>query len=244
MIPEPGPLQRAFRFVKALLGSRTGPPEPGPSEAAKPESGAPEAGRTGRKIHYQVACSLDGYIAGPDGEADWIVHDPTIDFDEIFGRFDTLLMGRRTYEALGDLGGQLRDFQVVVFSRTLRQEDHPDVRVVAEPTREGLAELRAGTGKDIWLFGGGELFRSLMEMDEVDVVELAIVPVLLGGGTPLFPAPAGRRFLSLESYRSYPSGIVLVEYSVRSRGGGGVDDGRPAGAAPGDPTLPPPTRTS
>ncbi|HKK28455.1 MAG TPA: dihydrofolate reductase family protein [Gemmatimonadota bacterium] len=229
------------RFLKRLLGSGGGRPSPGAPEAAAPEPR--DRGRTGRKIHLQVACSLDGYIAGPDGEADWIVHDPTIDFDEIFGRFDTLLMGRRTYEELGDLRGQLRDFQVVVVSSTLRQEDHPDVRVVAEPTRKVLAELRARTGKDIWLFGGGELFRSLMEMDEVDVVELAIVPVLLGGGTQLFPAPAGRRFLSLESYRSYPSGIVLVAYSVRSRDAGGVDDGRPAGAAPGGSAPPPPART-
>jgi len=218
--------EKVGRFLKGLLGSRTGASEPGSPESAPPETGPPEPRPPARRIHYQVACSLDGYIAGPDGEADWIVQDPAIDFAEIFGRFDTLLMGRRTYEALGDLRGQLPDFEVVVFSRTLRPEDHPDVRVVAEPTRSQLAELRGRPGKDIWLFGGGELFRSLMEMDEVDVVELAIVPVLLGGGTPLFPAPAGRRSLSLENYRTYPSGIVLVEYSVRSRNDDGIDGGR------------------
>lgn len=189
--------EKVERFLKRLLGSRPGPPR--------------------RRIHYQVACSLDGYIAGPDGDAEWIVHDPAIDFGELFDRFDTVLMGRRTYEAMSDVRTELPGFDVVVFSRTLHRDDHPDVTVVSDHVREALAELRARPGKDIWLFGGGELFRSLMEMDEVDVVELAIVPVLLGGGTPLFPAPAGRRFLSLESYRSYPSGIVLVEYSVRSR---------------------------
>ncbi|HKK08179.1 MAG TPA: dihydrofolate reductase family protein [Gemmatimonadota bacterium] len=166
-----------------------------------------------RKIRYQVACSLDGYIAGPNGEADWIVEDPDIDFMEIFGRFDTLLMGRRTFEAMG--GKAWPGLETVVFSRTLDPEDHPGVTVVSDRIEETLDELRARDGKEIWLFGGGELFRSLLELDAVDVVELAVIPVLLGGGIPLFPPPADRRLLELESNTTYPSGIVLLEYSVR-----------------------------
>ena len=166
-----------------------------------------------RRIRYQVACSLDGYIAGPNGEADWIVEDPEIDFMEIFGRFDTLLMGRRTFEAMG--GKSWPGFETVVFSRTLDPEDHPGVTVVSDRIEEALDELRSREGKEIWLFGGGELFRSLLELDAVDVVELAIVPVLLGGGIPLFPPPADRRLLKLESNTTCPSGIVLLEYSVR-----------------------------
>src|SRR5687768_6521919 len=114
-----------------------------------------------RRIRYQVACSLDGYIAGPNGEYDWIVMDPDIDFQALFDQFDTLLMGRRTFELAGASSTDMRTF---VFSRSLQQADHPRVTIVAENVKETLDELRAQSGKDIWLFGGGELFRSLLEL--------------------------------------------------------------------------------
>lgn len=164
-----------------------------------------------RRIRYQVACSLDGYIAGPNGEHDWIVMDPEIDFQAIFDEFDTLLMGRRTFEVTGSSPGM----KVVVFSRSLRQEDHPGVTIVADRIKETLHELRTEPGKDIWLFGGGELFRSLLELGCVDTVEPAVIPVVLGGGHPLLPAPAVRRSLALTGQRVYEkSGIVLLQYDV------------------------------
>ena len=83
-----------------------------------------------------------------------------------------------------------------VFSRTLRPQGHPGVTIVADGARELLRDLRAALGKDIRLFGGGELFESLLELDCVDSIEAAIVPVALGG-RPLLPRPAARRRLSL-----------------------------------------------
>jgi dihydrofolate reductase len=69
--------------------------------------------------------SLDGFIAGPSGEADWIIMDPEIDFKAIYSQFDTMVMGRRTFEAMkgGGGGGSMPGMQVFVFSRTLRQHD-------------------------------------------------------------------------------------------------------------------------
>ena len=166
-----------------------------------------------RRIRYQVACSLDGYIAGPNGEYDWIVMDPDIDFQALFDQFDTLLMGRRTFEVSGGSGSQ--GLKTFVFSRSLRQQDHPEVTIVSDRVKETLDALRAQPGKDIWLFGGGELFRSLLELGCVDTVEPAIIPVVLGGGRPFLPAPAVRRRLSLTRQRIYEkSGIVLLEYDV------------------------------
>lgn len=166
-----------------------------------------------RRIRYQVACSLDGYIAGPNDEYDWIVMDPEIDFQALFDQFDTLLMGRRTYEVAG--GEASPGMKTLVFSRSLRQEDHPGVKVVSDRVRETLDDLRAEPGKDIWLFGGGELFRSLLELGCVDTVEPAIIPVVLGGGRPFLPPPAVRRSLSLTGQRVYAkSGIVLLTYDV------------------------------
>lgn len=171
-----------------------------------------------RRVRYQVAASLDGYIAGPEGEHDWIVMDPDIDFGALFAEFDTLLMGRRTYEAMAasGQGAAMPGMETLVFSRSLRPEDHPSVTVVSDRVRETVDELRARPGKDIWLFGGGDLFRSLLELGCVDTVEPAIVPVMIGGGLPLLPSPAARASLTLTGHTVYPkSGIVLLEYAVR-----------------------------
>lgn len=173
-----------------------------------------------RRIRYQVACSLDGYIADAQGGAGWIVHEPEIDFAELFAQFDTLLMGRVTYESMTKHGTDgFWGKKVLVFSRTLRQEDHPEVEVVSEGIEERVRELRAEPGKDIWLFGGGELFRSLLELGLVDTVEPAIIPVLVGGGVPFLPSPAVQKRLELTGHRVFPSGIVWVEYAVESEGG-------------------------
>ena len=168
-----------------------------------------------RRVTYAVAASLDGYIAGPNGEADWIIMDPEIDFGAIFERFDTFLIGRRTFEMMGGAGtGTSRGTRSFVFSRTLRQSDYPKVPIIADDWERRVAELREEPGKDIWLFGGGVLFRSLLEARLVDVVRVAIMPVLLGGGIPLLPAPAPRARLTLTSHRVYRCGIVAVEYAV------------------------------
>ena len=167
-----------------------------------------------RKIRYQVACSLDGYIAGPNGEYDWIVHDPDIDFKAMFDQYDTLLMGRRTFELT--LTGPKHEHRMVVVSRSLRPEDYPDVTIISDRVKERIDELRAQPGKDIWLFGGGEAFRSLLELGCVDTVEPAIIPVVLGAGIPLLPGPAIQRRLSLTGHRLYEkSGIMLLQYDVR-----------------------------
>lgn len=172
-----------------------------------------------RRIRYQVAISLDGYIAGPKGEADWIVMDPDIDFRALFAQFDTALIGRQTFQGMArgkKKPGALPGLKTFVFSRTLRQRDYPKVTVVAENVDATVAALRAGSGKDIWLYGGGVLFRSLLDAGLVDTVEVAVIPVLLGGGVPLFPSPAKSAKLELTGHKVYPTtGTVLLEYAVK-----------------------------
>jgi len=137
-------------------------------------------------VRYGGACSLDGFIAGPDGEIDWIVTDPEINFAELFKQFDTLLIGRRTFMQMV-AAGQARPAKgmaTYVFSRTLRPKDHPGVTIVGTDLGPTMENLRRGPGgKDIWLFGGGQLFRSLLEQGYVDVVEVGLVPVCLAGGS-------------------------------------------------------------
>jgi dihydrofolate reductase len=173
-----------------------------------------------RRIRYQVACSLDGYIAGPNGEFDWIVDEPGIDFDKLYDEFDTLLMGRRTFEELQGFLDRFKNKHIIVFSRTLQQSDYPGVTVVSGNIEQNLKELRSQPGKDIWLFGGGELFRSLLELGLVDTVEPAVIPVVIGGGRPFLPSPAPKRSLTLTGSRVFPSGIVWLEYTISHTGAG------------------------
>ena len=167
-----------------------------------------------RKLRYGVAMSLDGFIAGPNGEFDWIPHDPEIDFAEIFSQFDTLLMGRKTFDATRKMDAPDHPgVSTVVVSTTLRAADHPNVTIINDRVRQAVAALKAKPGKDIWLFGGGELLGSLLNMGLVDRIEVAVVPVLLGRGIPFIAGLTKQTTLRLDKQRVYEkSGIVMLEY--------------------------------
>ena len=170
-----------------------------------------------RRVIHSAAMSLDGFIAGPQGEYDWIPNEPEIDWNAFMERFDRVLMGRRSYEAAvaAPGGSALPDLETFVFSHTLRPDEHPSVRVVADDVDRTIAELRSAPGKDIWLFGGGSLFRSLLQRGHVDRVEVGLVPVLLGGGIPLLPHPATSVQLRLVDHHVYSTtGTVLLTYEV------------------------------
>lgn len=170
-----------------------------------------------RRVRYSVAMSLDGYIAGPKGEYDWIPMDPDIDFGALFQDFDTVLMGRKSYDAAqrqSEGGGGMPNLKTYVFSKTLRQEDCPGATVSNDPGGTVTA-LKRQEGKDIWLFGGGELFRSLLDLQLVDAVEIGLVPVLLGGGLPMLPSGAALSKLELTKHRVYEkTGTVLLNYTL------------------------------
>jgi dihydrofolate reductase len=171
-----------------------------------------------RRVRYQVACSLDGFIAGPDDDFDWITPEPAFDFEALYDQFDTLLMGRRTYEIVRAAGESFRGKQIVVASRTLRPQRHPEIEVVRDGLEERVRELRSRAGRDIWLYGGGALFAQVLAWDLVDTVEPAFMPILLGSGIRFLPSPAVRRRLRLAGHRVYPSGMVLMEYEVQREG--------------------------
>jgi dihydrofolate reductase len=174
-----------------------------------------------RKVRYSVAMSLDGFIADPRGGYDWIIMDPAIDFGAFLSTIDTVLMGRRTFELARQQGPEaaMPGMKSYVFSRTLRAADHPDVTVVAENAAPMVEALRSQDGKDIWLMGGGVLFKSLLDAGVVDTVEVGVVPVLLGDGIPLLPGASGSTRLALTKAESFPSGIILLKYAVRRAAG-------------------------
>jgi dihydrofolate reductase len=169
-----------------------------------------------RRLRYQVAASLDGFIAGPNGEYDWIVMDPSIDFAALYKEFDTVVMGRKTYEVATAQGGDGRmpGLEVIVFSQKLPSSQSQGLRILKDDPREVVAALKAKPGRDIWLFGGGALFRTLLDAGLVDSVELAVMPVLLGSGIPVLP-PGGLARLMLADQKLLPkTGIVVLSYTV------------------------------
>lgn len=170
-----------------------------------------------RRILYRVASSLDGYIEGPRGAIDWIVQDPKMNLASLYAGIDTVLLGRRCYELTQRPGAPAfpRDWHVYVFSRTLPAAQHPSVTVIGDNIGDAIATLRSRPGGDIWLFGGGSLFASLLAAQAVDCVELAIMPVLLGGGVPFLGAGAAQTRLKLTHSETHPNGIVRLRYDIR-----------------------------
>jgi dihydrofolate reductase len=173
------------------------------------------ASRPLRKLRYSVATSLDGFIAGPRGEYDWITPDPAFDFQAMFRGFDTMLIGRRTYEVMQTRGQSPKTMglKAIVVSTTLDSKANPDVAIIREKLVEAVAALKAKLGKDIWLCGGATLFRAMVDANLVDGVELAVMPIFLGSGVNAIPE--GRRVpLRLEKTESFPNGMLWVKYSV------------------------------
>ncbi|HVT98717.1 MAG TPA: dihydrofolate reductase family protein [Acidobacteriaceae bacterium] len=169
-----------------------------------------------RLVRFSAAVSLDGFIAGPKGESDWIVHDPDVDFSAMMAEFDTFLIGRKTFELMvkAKRDQPPKGVEYVVFSRTLRAAEFPRVRIESDPGSV-VGDLRSRRGKDLWLFGGGELLGSFLAAGLVDRIEVSVIAALLGAGIPMVPAKAGPTKLKLLGHRVYPkTGTLRMEYEV------------------------------
>lgn len=169
-----------------------------------------------KKIILGLAVSLDGFIEGPKGEYDWCFTDQDYGMSDFFNRIDTVFMGRKTYEmALGMKGsGGLPKMKEYIFSNTLDTVKEGAVLVKGDIAKQ-IAKIKKGEGKDIWLFGGAGLTSSLMNQELVDEISLAVHPVILGGGKPLFSEINKRIKLKLIDTKTYNTGLVSLTYILK-----------------------------
>jgi dihydrofolate reductase len=169
-----------------------------------------------RQLRYSVAASLDGYIAGPNGEFDWIVADPEIDFAAMYAGFSGLVMGRRSYDVFVTTGGAPGPaLPTYVYSRTLAEGTRNGITFAHDAVAH-VGALKREDGKPLWLWGGGELFRQLADAKLVDGVDVAIIPVVLGAGIRLMPEPGPKLALALRSHRVFAqTGTMFLEYDVK-----------------------------
>lgn len=170
-----------------------------------------------RKIILQVAVSLDGLIEGPNGEFDWCFTDQDYGMNDFYQQIDTLFIGRKTYELMLSMEDaatkDLLKSKKYIFSTTLK-ETSDDAVLISTDVQQQVEKIKREKGKDIWLFGGGNLTTSFMNLKLVDEVWLAVHPVILGSGKPLFSNMKERVKLKLLDIKTYSTGLVFMKYAV------------------------------
>ncbi|MBU8536403.1 dihydrofolate reductase family protein [Falsiroseomonas tokyonensis] len=166
-------------------------------------------------FHCHIATSLDGMIARPDGAVDWLLQGApppeAFGFAEFYAGVETILMGRGTYEAVRQMGDwPYPDKPVrVVTSRPLADAP-PGVEAHAGDLPGLVADLRQrGLGR-VWVEGGGQLLRGLLAIGALDRLEMAVLPLILGAGIPLFPPGTPETRLALRQSRTVGDALHLV----------------------------------
>jgi dihydrofolate reductase len=168
-----------------------------------------------RKVILGVAISLDGYIEGPNGEFDWCMTDQDYGMSAFFDRIDSMFIGRKSYEVMTSMGDDAMPgfppLTQYIFSRTLHNAP-PGASLIKENIEEEVKRIKNENGKDIWLFGGADLFNYLFNLSLVDEVWLSVHPIVLGGGRLHFSSIQQKTLLTLIDSKTYSTGLVSMTY--------------------------------
>lgn len=178
-------------------------------------------------VQYYVACSLDGYIADRDGKLDWLRHFGMTEFEDHYEAFlanvGALVMGAPTYEfvlAEGEDAWPYADLPTwVVTHRDLPRVPGADLRFASGDIGPIVQDAKDAAGeRNVWVVGGGEVAAQVAEIELLDELHLTIMPVVLGGGTPVLPITAPQRPLALLGSTQFPSGAMEHVYTFHAAG--------------------------
>lgn len=175
------------------------------------------------KIKLFTASTIDGYIAGKDGNLDWLnsYPDPE-DSDYGYGSFyagiDIVIMGRKTYEEVLGFGvdwpyGQCKCY--VVTSQAGYQCKTENTEILNHVDQSSIDALRSESKKNIWLIGGGQLNSRFLSLGQIDELMICFIPVILGEGIPIFPGNPPTSNFSLKKSESFSNGAVMLNYEKK-----------------------------
>jgi dihydrofolate reductase len=172
--------------------------------------------RNMRDIKLFIACSLDGYIAGPNEEIDWLFTDDDYGYSQFYASIDTTLNGYKTYEkVLSFEEFPYKGTKNYVFTRHPDRPENQYIEYVREDIVGFIRTLKQQPGKDIWLVGGGEIISILHNHHLIDEYIIAIHPIILGDGIPLFGGQNIRQGLQVTDCKSYTSGLIQIFYRTK-----------------------------
>ncbi len=184
-----------------------------------------------RRLVLFMHTSLDGFVAGPNGEMDWInVDNELFDFaGEFTDRADTALYGRVTFQMMENYWPTAADQPTasrhdiehsrwynsvakIVLSRTIQQADFANTTILSDNIPQSLVRIKQQTGKSILMFGSPTAAHALTQHNLIDDYWLFVNPVLLGKGIPLFADVNERKLLNLSGTRAFSSGVIGLHY--------------------------------
>jgi dihydrofolate reductase len=182
-----------------------------------------------RKLIVSNLVSLDGFMAGPQGEIDWFTGLADQEFEEygiqLIASVDTILFGRVTYQLMAGywptassteddprIIEAMNNLPKVVFSRTLAKVEWMNSRLVKGDAAEEVAKLKEQPGKHLVIYGSGGLVSALSRRGLIDDYRIFVAPVVLGAGLPMFRGLEQRIPLRLVEVKSFSTGMVMLRY--------------------------------
>lgn len=174
------------------------------------------------KIFLYIASSIDGYIAEPDGNLDWLENLPNpnnIDhgYTDLLNSIDHIIMGRKTYESLlnMDIAWPYANYSTYIISSNPTFDiKTPNTYLMCNNIVQQIEQLKTNSKKNIWLVGGGDVVKYFLNNNLIDAMTISIVPIILGAGISLFSSSNPSNW-TLNNSIAFETGIVNLNYSKK-----------------------------